>query len=93
MKTKLSQVRALRVSAFVILLAGLGLWAHSGARVGWTQTSVVTLHRDEITGIDFPVRRRAFIAGVEVPVLATAAALLVAGLSVFAQRRSVPVKA
>ena len=93
MNTKLFSARALRVSALVITLAGLGLWGASGAHVGWTQTSVVTLHRDEITGIDFPVRRRAFIAGVEVPVLATAAALLVAGLSVFAQRRSIPVKA
>ena len=93
MKTKFSLVRALRVSALVIVLAGLGLWANSGARVGWTQTSVVTLHRDEITGIDFPVRRRAFIAGVEVPLLASAAALLVAGLSVFAQRRAIAVNA
>jgi hypothetical protein len=62
-------------------------------RVGWTQTSIVTIQRDEITGIDFPIRRRAFIAGVEVPVLATATALLVAGLSVLAQRRSIVVKA
>ncbi|MBC7772450.1 MAG: hypothetical protein H7210_08150 [Pyrinomonadaceae bacterium] len=92
-KTKSSFVRALRVSALVVLLAGLGIWAAGGARVGWTQTTVVTLQRDEITGIDFPLRRRAFIAGVEVPVLAIAAALLVAGLSVFAQRRSIPVKA
>jgi hypothetical protein len=93
MKTKFSLVRALRVFALVVILAGLGLWARSGFRIGWTQTSVVMLQRDEITGIDFPIRRRAFIAGVEVPVLATAAALLVAGLSVFAQRRAVPVKA
>lgn len=93
MKTKSSLVRALRLSALIVLGSGFAVWAASGARVGWTQTSVVTLQRDEITGIDFPVRRRAFIAGVEVPVLATATALLVAGLSVFAQRRSVPVKA
>jgi hypothetical protein len=93
MKTNVSLVRALRVSALVILVAGLGIWARSGARLSWTHTSVVMLQRDETTGIDFPIRRRAFIAGVEVPVLATAAALLVAGLSVFAQRRAIPVKA
>jgi hypothetical protein len=93
MKTKSSLPRALRIFALVVLVAGLGLWVRSGAHVGWTQTSVVTVQRDEITGIDFPVRRRAFIAGIEVPVLATATALLVAGLSVFAQRRAIPVKA
>ncbi len=93
MKINQSFVRTLRVSALIIVLAGLGIWAQSGARVGWTQTSVVTLKRDEITGIDFPVRRRAFIAGIEVPVLATATALLVAGLSVLAQRRAIAVKA
>lgn len=93
MKTKSSLVRALRVSALVILLAGLGLWVHSGARLGWTQTSVVTLQRDEITGIDFPVRRDAFVAGVDVPLLATVVALTTAGLSVLAHRRAVPVKA
>lgn len=93
MKTKLSLVRALRVSALVVLLAGLAIWAHSGARLGWTQTSVFTLQRDEITGIDFPVRRNAFVAGIEVPLLATVVALGAAGLSLLAQRRIVPVKA
>ena len=93
MKSKPSLARTLRLSALIVLAAGVITWVSSGARLGWTQTSVVTIQRDEITGIDFPVRRRAFIAGVEVPVLATAAALLVAGLSVFAQRRSVPIKA
>jgi hypothetical protein len=93
MKTKLSLVRGLRVFAVVVLLVGLGLWARSGARLGWTQTSIVTLQRDEITGIDFPVRRDAFVAGVEVPLLAAAVAIGAAGLSLLAQRRSVPVKA
>ena len=93
MKTKFSLVRALRVSALVILFAGLGIWARSGARLGWTQTSVVTVQRDEITGIDFPVRRNAFVAGIEVPLLATVVAIGAAGLSLLAQRRSIPVKA
>lgn len=93
MKTKLSLVRVLRVSAFVVLVAGLGIWTLSGARLGWTQTSVVTLQRDEITGIDFPVRRAAFVAGIEVPLLATVLALGAGGLSLLAQRRSLSVKA
>jgi ABC-type transporter Mla subunit MlaD len=93
MKTKLSLVRALRVSALVVLLAGLAVWARSGARLGWTQTSVVTLQRDEITGIDFPVRRNAFVAGIEVPLLATVVAIGAAGLSLLAQRRTISAKA
>jgi hypothetical protein len=93
MKTKPSLVRALRVSAWIVLAVGLALWAGSGAHLGWTQTSVVTMQHDEITGIDFPVRRNAFIAGVEVPLLAAAIAAAAASLSVVVQRRSLPLKA
>ena len=60
MKTKLFPVRLLRVSALIILLSGLGIWAYGGARLGWTQTSVITLQHDEVTGIEYPVRRNAF---------------------------------
>jgi hypothetical protein len=93
MKSKSPFARALRLSALLVLAAGLAIWAASGARIGWTQTSVVTIQRDEITGIDFPVRHNAFVAGVEVPLLATLVAAAAAGLSLVAQRRSVPVKA
>lgn len=86
-------VRALRISAVAVLLVGLGLWIRSGARLGWTQTSVVTLQHDEITGIDFPVRRDAFVAGVEVPLLAAAFAAAAATLSVFPHRRNAAAKA
>lgn len=88
MKTTSTLVRALRLSALVVLATGLAVWASSGARLGWTQTSVVTIQRDEITGIDFPVRRNAFVAGIEVPLLATLAAGVAAALSVVAQRRT-----
>jgi hypothetical protein len=93
MKSKSSLVRALRISALIVLASGLAGWASSGARLGWTQTSVVTMQRDEITGIDFPVRRSAFVAGIEVPLLAAAIAAAAAGVSVLAQRRSVAIKA
>jgi hypothetical protein len=93
MKTKPSLVRALRVFALIVLLAGLAVWTRSGARLGWTQTSVVTLQHDEITGIEFPVRHNAFVAGIEVPLLAVAAAIGAVGLSLLAQRRLAPVKA
>ena len=93
MKTKIALVRALRVSALVVLLAGVGLWVRGGARLGWTQTSIVTLQHDEITGIDYPVRRDGFVAGIEVPALATLVALGAGGLSLLIHRRFRSVKA
>lgn len=91
MKSTSRLTRTLRGAAIVLFLAGLGVWASSGARLGWTQTSVVTLQRDEITGIDFPVRQNAFVAGVEVPLLGAATAALLAGLSFIPRRRTVRV--
>jgi hypothetical protein len=93
MKSTRSFARHLRLFALIVLAAGLIVWVSSGARVGWTQTSIVSIQRDEITGIEFPVRRDAFVAGVEVPLLATAIAALAAGLSVLVQRRRAPTKA
>jgi hypothetical protein len=91
MNSKFTLVRSLRISALVVLAAGFALWAGSGARLGWTQTSVVTMQRDEITGIDFPVRHDGFVAGIEVPLLAAAAASVIAGLSFLAKRRATSV--
>lgn len=78
--------RVLRGAALALLLLGLGVWIASGARVGWTQTSAVTLQKDEITGIEYPVRRTAFLPGLEVPALGAAAAAALAGLSLLARR-------
>ena len=79
----------LRRTALAVLLLGLAGWAAAGARLGWTQTSVVSTQRDEITGIDFPVRRSAFVPGIEVPLLAFAVAGSLAALSWAASRRGV----
>ncbi len=80
---------ALRGAAVAVLLAGLGTWVATGAHRGWTQTSAVTMQKDEITGIDYPVRRDAFVAGVEIPVAAAGLAAVLAGLSFVSRRRSV----
>lgn len=75
MKTKLDALaRMLRWTALAILVTGAGLWLSAGARFGWTQTSVVTLRTDQVTGIEYPVREAAFVAGVEVLLLAAATA-------------------
>lgn len=81
MKTTTRFTRGLRVTAVALFVAGFGLWAGAGAHVGWTQTSTVTIQRDEITGIDFPVRRDALVPGIEFPFAATLAAAALAGLS------------
>ncbi len=78
---------ALRITAAVALLATLGLWVSTGAHTGWTQTSKVTVQHDEITGIDFPVREKTFVAGVEVIAAGAAVAAALAAASVFTNRR------
>lgn len=86
MKTTFRFSRGLRAAALVLFLAGLAVWAAGGARMGWTQTSTVAIQRDEITGIDYPVRRDAFLPGVEIPLAATAFAALLAALSLIRTR-------
>jgi hypothetical protein len=81
MKSKRSLTTLLRVSALVVLLGGAGVWAASGARLGWTQTSTVSMQRDEITGLDYPVRHEAFIPGIEVPLASAFVAAVLAGSS------------
>ncbi|HEY0946177.1 MAG TPA: hypothetical protein VGD81_12950 [Opitutaceae bacterium] len=87
MHTTTSLTFGLRAAAVTALLIALGVWFSTGAHTGWTQTSAVTMQRDDITGIDYPVRRNVFVAGIEVPLLGTAAATAFAGLSLLTQRR------
>jgi hypothetical protein len=77
----------LRTAAAALALASLATWAATGAHIGWTQTSVVELLRDEITGIEYPVRRSAFVAGLELLAGGLAGAATLAGLSFVAFRR------
>lgn len=79
--------RILRWSAVAVVAAGLGVWLAAGAHLGWTQTSSVTMHRDEITGIDYPVRAAGFRPGIEIPLLATATAAVLGGVAWVARRR------
>lgn len=78
---------SLRFAAVGVLLAVLALWAATGAHRGWTQTSKVTMQHDDITGIDFPVREKTFVAGVEVLAVGVAAAGAFGAASLVAQRR------
>jgi len=79
--------RSLRLVAATALLAVLGLWIATGAHRGWTQTSKVTLQHDEITGIDFPVREKTFVAGIEILLAGAGFSAALAGASLLAGRR------
>lgn len=88
-KSKVSRIAGLTAG---LLLAGtLGLWASTGASLGWTKTSRVTMHHDDVTGIDYPVHQPAFVAGVEVLAIGVAAALAFAATAM-ATRRVRPVR-
>lgn len=88
MKNISSLTRGLRRVAIVIAILGLGLWIGTGARIGWTQTSAVSVQRDEVTGIEYPVRQAAFLPGVEVPVLGVLVAAGLVGASLLTGRRA-----
>ena len=79
--------RLLSLIALGIFAAGTSVWIAAVGRIGWTQTSIVAMHLDEITGIDYPVRQAAFRPGVEVPLLASAMAATLAGIAFIARRR------
>jgi hypothetical protein len=79
--------RILRWSALAVIAAGFAVWVAAGARIGWTQTSIVTMQHDQLTGIDYPVRAAAFRPGVEIPLLATATAAMLGGIAWVARRR------
>ena len=82
----------LRIFATALAVGGVGVWLATGAHRGWTRTSEVEMRRDEITGIDFPVRRDKFTAGVEFPLagLGGAALLTVAAAVLRPRARSGP---
>jgi hypothetical protein len=87
MKTATRLTLALRLAAVATLLAVLGVWIATGAHRGWTQTSRIVVQHDEITGIDFPVREKTFVAGVEVLLAGAGLAAALAGAGILTNRR------
>jgi hypothetical protein len=79
----------LRWSAGIVLIAIVAVWVATGAHRGWTKTEIVEMHRDEITGIDYPVQRPGFVAGVDLlGAGASVAAILFAGSWITNRRRA-----
>lgn len=79
--------RSLHIAAVATVLAVLALWVATGAHRGWTRTSQVTYQHDEITGIDYPVHEKTFVAGVEVLAAGAGLAAALAGAGAFVSRR------
>jgi hypothetical protein len=77
-----------RIAALLTLIAVLSLWISTGAHRGWTQTSKVFVQRDEITDIDFPVRQKTFVAGVEILLAGAGLSAALFGTSFLVNRRT-----
>jgi hypothetical protein len=80
----------LRRAALFVVAATLVTWLATGAHWGWTRTSVTEMKHDEITGIDFPVERAQFIAGVEVLALGAGLGVALGAASFAFARRARP---
>ena len=68
--------RVLRISAFVLAMAGAFAWVALGANHGWTRTSVAVKTVDDVTGIVGIQYHKQFVPGLDF----LGGALLVAGL-------------
>jgi hypothetical protein len=79
--------RIFRWSALAVAAVGFAVWVAAGARIGWTQTSIVTMQHDQLTGIEYPVRAAAFRPGIEIPLLASVTAAMLGGIAWIAHRR------
>lgn len=51
--------------AGLLLISSLGVWLATGRHLGWTKTEVTRIERDEITGLDYPIREDKLVAGID----------------------------
>jgi len=78
--------RVLQLAAALVFVAALGLWAATGAHRGWTRTQITEMHRDEITGLDYPVTRDSLVAGIDVVAAGSGLAVVLLGASLLVGR-------
>lgn len=64
MKTKALR-KVLLAAALLASAATLVLWGAKGANRGWTKTEVSEMHTDEVTGLEYPVAKKAFVPGLD----------------------------
>jgi flagellar biosynthesis protein FlhB len=77
---------ALRILALMVAAGALATWLATGARRGWTQTTVDVKKLDEVTGIEQIIHEERFVAGVDFLGAALLGAGILAGAS-FAFRK------
>lgn len=77
----------LKVVSYLLFVVTLGIWIAGGAHFGWTQTSVVQMEYDEVTGIDYPVQQDKFVAGVDVLGAGIVLSGVIFGAAIFFNRK------
>jgi hypothetical protein len=80
--------KILRIVALAVVLLALGVWLTTGAHRGWTKTSVTVVEIEPVTGLENPVQKKQFVMGVELLGAGLAAAVALAGLSLFFKPKS-----
>lgn len=82
--------KALQLTAVVLLLGAVGFWYSAGANRGWTKTSVQVKTMDEVTGIEAIENKKQFVPGLDFLGAAAVGVAILAGLSFFVRKKSVP---
>jgi hypothetical protein len=78
--------RKLQIAALGGALIVAGLWLALGAHRGWTRTSITEMRVDEITELEYPVIRSAFVPGVDFLAAGLLIAAAIAGASLIFSR-------
>jgi hypothetical protein len=74
--------------AATVFVATLATWVVTGAHRGWSKTTVTEMRTDEFTGIEYPVEREAFVAGLEFVAVGLAGSLILGAASLVGRSRS-----
>jgi hypothetical protein len=82
--------KVLNIAALVVCVATVATWFATGAHLGWTQTTVIEMQHDDVTGIDYPVPHQKFVAGIEVLAIGTGASAGMATLAFLLTRKKPP---
>ncbi|WP_442888239.1 hypothetical protein [Congregicoccus parvus] len=88
MKNNRTIRKVLLMLAATLFVATLGTWVATGAHRGWSKTTVTEMHTDEFTGIEYPVERDAFVAGLEFVAVGLAGSLVLGASSLVVRSRS-----